>query len=148
MTMKSVELNEEDSKEFVALLERNAAPEEIEAFLLDRAVAEISDDLIPVLQIIEQLQKLQDDEISILSKCFQVRTGLMADLTELLVSGPKDVKADAPETDARDAPFAKPEIRDERTRPGARAYEGPKAEVDSDQVEETKPISTDQKTES
>ena len=94
MGMKAVELNVEDSKEFVELLERNAGPDEIEAFLNGKAVGEVSDTVVPALEIIEQLQKLQEDEISILAKCFQVRQSLTTELTALLIDGPKDVKVD------------------------------------------------------
>ena len=85
MTMKSVELNREDSKEFIALLERDAKPEEIDEFLSGKATGEVSESVIPALEIIEQLQKLQEDEISILAKCFQVRQTLTTELTALLL---------------------------------------------------------------
>ena len=121
MTMKQVTLSPEESKEFIELLEKSDDPEAIEKFLLGRSSGEVATELVPVLEIIEQLQKLQEDEISILAKCFQVRQALTQELTTILLNGPKDVKED-----------------------GA----APTPEVDSGPVEETSPISTDQKIES
>lgn len=117
--MKQVDLNEEESKEFVKLLERDADPDEITKWLDSRSPTDVSDDLVPVLEIFEQLQKLQEDEISILAKCFRVRQVLTESLIELLLDGPKDKKEDGAEL---------------------------RLEKDSDQAEETSPTSTDQKT--
>ncbi len=92
MTMKQVTLSPEESKEFVELLEKSDDPEAIEKFLLGRSSGEVATELVPVLEVIEQLQKLQEDEISILAKCFQVRQALTQELTTILLNGPKDVK--------------------------------------------------------
>ena len=117
--MKQVELNEEESKEFAALLEKDANPEEIGAWLASKSSATISDDLIPVLEIFDQLQKLQDDEVAILAKCFRVRQTLTETLIELLLDGAKDKKEDGAVLSL---------------------------EKDSDPAAETKPTSTNQET--
>lgn len=116
MAMKSVELNEEDSKEFVTLLEKDAKPEEIEAFLLDKSSGEVPAESVAALEKLAELDSLQETEIALLSKLATVRREIQGELVQILLDAGKDVKTD-----------------------GA-------LDESSDQAEETSPISTDQRT--
>ena len=111
MTMKTVELNKEDSKVFAELLESDAAPEEIDAFLTDKAVGEVPPESVAALEKMAALDDLQETEVQLLAKLASIRRELQGELVNLLLDTGKD-----------------------------------KVDGSSDQVEETSPTYTDQKT--
>jgi len=90
MTMKAVELNQEDSKEFVSLLEKDAGPEEIEAFLLDKASGEVPTESVAALEKLAELDALQQDELTIMAKIATVRREMQGELVEILLEAGKD----------------------------------------------------------
>ena len=90
MTMKAVELNEADSKEFVALLEKDAEPAEIEAFLLDKASGEVPAESAAALEKMAELDALQQDELTIMAKIATVRREMQGELVEILLEAGKD----------------------------------------------------------
>ena len=83
--MKAVELNAEDSKEFVTLLESNASEDEIEEFLDSKSPKELPEELVPALEIVAKLRNLQTDEINVLATLLGTRQKLMDDLTAILL---------------------------------------------------------------
>lgn len=89
--MKTVKLNEEESREFVKLLEQDASPEEMEAFLNGKTPETVAAELLPVLELTSQLDQLMEEEHRVAHQIYGIRRKIQEELTlRLLGEDPKN----------------------------------------------------------